>query len=231
MTRLGRLAAALAIAATPAAAFEGTRFDLLWIEPNDPAAMRAIPALLNLPAAWQLGDAAAVLLVEPPGAFELRDHLLSALLDRGAAVLELDASTARGFSADADRNPPPPDAESLLTDLDLGLRELRRYGAGVVVAIGHGLGGEAVLLAAERGLGFVAHAALGPGEPAFIAGPAPPPVEGWVLRAPLLCEALAWAHAASPTPRPTAPDILAREAATQRACVEALATRPLADAR
>ncbi|WP_270939153.1 hypothetical protein, partial [Falsiroseomonas oryzae] len=115
---------ALPLAATPAAAFEHTRFEALWVEPVRPDALRPLPALLNLPAAWRPGDAAAVLLFDPPGAPGLRDALLGALLDRGAAVLELDANTAQGFSADSDHDPPPPTVESLTTDLFAALAEL-----------------------------------------------------------------------------------------------------------
>uniref|UniRef100_UPI001F424FB4 hypothetical protein n=1 Tax=Falsiroseomonas oryziterrae TaxID=2911368 RepID=UPI001F424FB4 len=88
-------------------------------------------------------------------------------------MLELDANAARGFSADSGADPPAPTTQTLPQDLAGALTALRRdVGAGRVVAIGHGLGGEAVMLAAEPGITaaafgaegprFTAHAALGP---------------------------------------------------------------------
>lgn len=231
-----RLAAALALSVgfgASADAFEHTRFESLWITPVAAEALRPVPSLLNLPQGWQSGDAAAVLLFDPPGAHALRDAVLVALLDRGAAVLELDANAAHGFSADSGRDPPPPTRETLLQDLAGALVALRRdAGAGLVVAIGHGLGGEAVMLAADpsvaaaafgaEGPRFTAVAALGPGQPRFAAGPPPPAAEGWSGRAPILCEVLAWAHGAAATPLPEAPEIRAREAVAVAACRAAL---------
>lgn len=228
MMRQACIAAALGLAvAQPAAALEYTRFEALWIAPARAGALRPLPALLNLPPGWQVGDAAAVVLFDPPGPGSLHTQLIAALLGRGAAVLELDANTSYGFSADAEDNPPPPTVESLLTDLGAALAELRRaFAPGLVVAFGHGLGGEAVLRAAASpmagaGGGFVAHVTLGPGEPVFLAGAAPPAAEGWPGRAPMLCEALAFALAAAPTPLDLAAT-RARDAATARACSAAL---------
>jgi pimeloyl-ACP methyl ester carboxylesterase len=126
-------------------------------------------------------------------------------------VLELDANTARGFSAESDRDAPAPTPESLLHDLAGALVALRRdSGAGLVVALGHGLGGEAALLAADgarmaemlgdAGPRFTALGAIGPGAPAFRAGASPPPDEGWASRVPLLCNVLAVAHLGTPAP-------------------------------
>lgn len=229
------LAAGLALtlpAAAPAAATEYTLFRPVMVPTENPAALRSVPSILNVPSGWQPGHAAAVLLFDPPDALPLRDAILSALLDSGAAVLELDANAARGFSSDSAANPPPPTAESLLHDLAGALVALRRdAGAGVVVAVGHGMGGEAALLAAEParlaellgedGPSYAALVSVGPGAPAFRAGTPPGRAEAWAMRAPMLCGVLAFAFGALPTPRPPAAD--PDPAATDRACRLALA--------
>jgi len=242
MRRAAALGLSLSLAA-PAGALEPTRFEALWIAPVGPDALRPVPSLLNLPRGWQPGDAAAVLLIDPPGAHALRDAVLGALLDRGAAVLELDANAARGFSADSDRDPPPPTPHTLLQDLAGALAALHRdTGAGVVVAIGHGLGGAAVMLAADpaiaadafgpEGPRFAAHAALGPGLPRFAAGPRPPAAEAWPARAPQLCQVLAWALGPTTDTPTQGPEARAREEEAMAACRAAFlgggpaATRP-----
>jgi pimeloyl-ACP methyl ester carboxylesterase len=186
--------------------------------------------LVRLPQSWRTGDAAAIMLFHPPAAMPLRNRLVAALLDRGAAVVEVDANVAEGFAADPDAVPVPPTTESLLRDFRAVARALRaEYGPGVVVAMGHGLGGEAALMAADPDLGdtgFAAVASLGPATPAFRAGPPPPPDEAWPLRAPMLCEALAWTHATAATPLTEDPDHRARQAAAERDCGAALLTRP-----
>lgn len=186
------LAGALALSA-PAAAFEHTRFQALDVVATEAGATRRVPAMLNLPAGWQEGGPAAVLLFDPAGAPGLRDALLVALLDAGSAVLELDAATARGFSADSAANPPVPTVGSLVRDLEAARAMLRDQGAGPVVAIGYGLGGAAALLASDGPSGFAARASLGPGEAAFRGG-------GPDMPALPLCHALTFALGAMPTP-------------------------------
>jgi pimeloyl-ACP methyl ester carboxylesterase len=224
---LPALAALAVVLARPSAAFEHTRFQPVVVASEEAAESLRVPATLNIPAGWQPGHGAAVLLFDPPAAPALRDSLLVALLDSGAAVLELDANTAHGFSTEADRDPPPPTAEGLVRDLAGALTFLREDAqAGVVVAIGHGLGGDAVMLAAatrgEKG-GLAAHVSLGPGAPRFATGGPVPAAEGWPHRVPMLCESLAWAAEAVPTPVDPHRAATDRLAETARACAAALA--------
>jgi hypothetical protein len=215
-------------AAMPAAAPAGeqARVESLWLVPvsarHGPAA--PAPALFDAPPGWVPGDAVALVVADRRAAPEgTRDRLGAALLREGAAVLELDAPGARGPAPDDSAAPPgarPPDDP--LPDLFAALAAVRRdAGAGLVVALGHGEGGEAALRvtdegAAVRHLGadgprFAAAGVLGPRRVAFAAGAAPPASEGWPRRAPLLCAALA--RAAEPEPA----------AAVRRDCVAALA--------
>jgi hypothetical protein len=214
--RRATLAATLLLGlAAPAAALEHTRFEPLWIDPafapgEPPAVPYDVPALLNLPPGWMLGDAAAVIIADPPPAQPWPDRLTAALLAAGAAVLELDVFAARGLAPDSDGNPALA-TRDLLADAFGTLLALRREaGAGVVVLLGTGIGGEAALLAGEEAVAarhvgpagprFAAVAGLGPGRPGFAAGVVPPAREAWGQRAPLLCALLARAvaHAALP---------------------------------
>ena len=217
-----------AVAGMPAAVWaeEQARVESLWLVPVSAqhGSAASAPALFDMPPGWAPGDAVALVVADhraaPDGA---RDRLAAALLREGAAVLELGAPGARGPAPDDSTAPPrarrPHDA---LPDLFAALMAVRRdAGAGLVVALGHGEGGEAALRAADEGaaarhLGadgprFVAAGVLGPRRVAFAAGAAPPASEGWPRRAPLLCAALAAAaeHEAA--------------AAVQRDCVAALA--------
>jgi hypothetical protein len=228
--RLAAAAGLAALVAQPAAATEYTRFELLFVPPVRADALRPLPVLLNLPPAWQPGDAAAILLFQPPAAEPLRNRLTGALLQRGAAVLDLEAHVAEGFVADPSATPTPPTVESLLRDLGAAAHALRaEHAPGVMIAIGHGLGGDAVLLAAEPAAGagdFAAVASFGPGAPAFRAGTPPPPGEAWPSRAPLLCETLAYVHAAAATPLEESADLRARQVAAERDCAAALVGTP-----
>lgn len=190
---LARAAVALGlIAAIPAAATEHTVFASVWLRAAPPAP-QAIPALLSMPPAWSPGDAAAVVVSDPAVPGGPRDLLVARLLGDGAAVLELDVFTPRGFSADGGANPPLPDAAALVPDLFAALAQLRREaGAGVVVAIGFGLGGEAAVaaarIAAPDGEGFAAGIDAGPHAMRFAAGSPPPAKEAWPMRLAPLCE-------------------------------------------
>jgi hypothetical protein len=195
----GVAAAVSALLTAPAAAQDLTRFELVWLPPLRAEAARSVPSLLNLPEGWRAGDAIAVVLFDPPAPAPLQDRIVGALLGHGAAVLEIDAASPLGFFMESDANPPPATVEELAATLTAALAALRRsHGAGLAVAIGYGLGGDAALVAS--GAGFAAHASLGPGAAMFRLGPAPPEAEAWPRRAPLLCEALAWAQAAAATP-------------------------------
>lgn len=197
------------VAAIPAAATEHTVFASVWLHPVAPAPS-AVPALLSMPPAWSPGDAAAVVVSDPAVPGGPRDLLVARLLGDGAAVLELDVFTPRGFSADSGANPPLPDAMALLPDLFAALAELRRdHGVGVVVAIGFGLGGEAAIAAARvappDGRGFAAGIDVGPRVMRFAAGPPPPAAEAWPARLAALCDVVG---------------------ASGRGCVAALGGRP-----
>jgi hypothetical protein len=192
-----RLAAALlASLAAPAGAAEPPLVIPLFVE-VPPVQGAAGPgcvgtAILTAPGGWSPGDAAAVVLADHERPDPARDRLTGALLAEGAAVLEL---AARGLCGGA-AGPVPA--------LFAALRTLRREAAaGLVVAIGHGPGGEAALEAVAEaraaahlgrsGERFAAAARLGADRAVFAPGPAPPAAEAWPLRARLLCATLAGA--------------------------------------
>jgi hypothetical protein len=106
----------------------------------------------------------------------MRTALRAALLSDEAAVLE-----------------PPGDAcgEALLPWLSAASTALRKVlGAGLQVAIALDCKGEAIFRAADVPLvtvGPVAMVAIQDGKADFAPGIAPPPEEGWPLRAPILC--------------------------------------------
>jgi hypothetical protein len=166
---------------------ENTQFLPVWLGPGSDALHFGAPALLNLPPGWSQGDAGVV--VAPGGAWApgARDRLVAGLLDAGAAVLELNRPR-EGL----------PGEDPLRRDLAEALATLHAgFGAGLVVLLGEGEGGEAALAvgadAAGRGRAHLAAAIrLGP-EPAFLAGQVSPE-EAWPARAPLLCEVLAVAQ-------------------------------------
>jgi hypothetical protein len=181
------LAASLSLAvAMPGQAgpLDDARVEPLWLS------TRSTLALLTVPQGWALGDAAAVV-VDGQGVEERRRAVV-ALVGEGAAVLTLDSHPTSS---------PTADAGEMVPELLGALQALRRdAGAGLVVALGHGAGGEAALMAAREemaapqlgrgGPRFAAAASLGPGWPAFAAGASPPAYEAWSTRAPLLCAAL-----------------------------------------
>lgn len=197
------LTAALACpAAAGAGATEYTRMEPVWIDAVSPdgTAGHTIPALLNVPPAWMVGDAAVVVLSDGPWPGLARERMVAALLGEGAAVLELDVTTARGFSPENATMGPPATAEELLPDVRGVADTLRRdAGAGLVVAVGHGAGGDAAVLAADleraarppaAGPAIAAAASLGPGPGQFALGGAATG-QGWQTRARLLCGVLA----------------------------------------
>jgi hypothetical protein len=186
--------ALLALLAAPAAA-QVARFDVLWVPPARDGAL-PVATLVTLPPLWQNGDAAVVLLFDPPAPLARRHAVVEALLAEGAAVVELDPNTAQGFSPESDADPPPPTPASLREDLDAALWVLAQgWTHGLLVAIGHGQGAEVVLEAArEAGSWLAAAVGLTPDGPVFQAGTPPRASEGWPLRAPLLCRAVARAE-------------------------------------
>ena len=187
---------ALQTGAVPERAVAGQQIEALWIGHGgaDHEAGGEVPGLLTAPPAWTSGDAAAVVIGDAPGDERTRARLFDALLAGDAAVLELDARSPGhqppGGGAAASAPLRPRDLQPRLFGALLALR--RDYGAGLVVAIGFGPVGEAVLsggdeAAAARRLGdtgprFAALAFLGPGQPRFVAGATPPPDENWPAR-------------------------------------------------
>lgn len=210
-------AAAAASLATPVAATaqqftEHTRLEVLPLqlavagEALHPAADGDIAALLHVPGGWSVLDAAAILIDDPAWPASARYRLLTALLDQGAAVLELNPRSTTGRGADSTFAAHPSGGSNVLDALFGALVALKtEAGAGLVVAFGYGTTGDAALPAAEeatadRHLGFprglegprfAALGRVGLGRPAFTAGAALPEAEQWPLRAPLLCKLLA----------------------------------------
>jgi len=190
---------------TPAPAQEQTRTEPLYVQPAGQGGTAGIPTpgLLHLPPGWTVGDAAAVVLSDGPWPALARERLTAGLLGEGAAVLEMDADAARGVSPDNDVVAPPPKAAELVPDVRGAVDALQRdAGAGLVVALGHGVGGAAALLAAAAarlrpgGDGLAAGVYLGPGPAAFALGgvPSEGPMgvhRGWPTRAARLCDVLA----------------------------------------
>ncbi|MGK7866492.1 hypothetical protein [Falsiroseomonas sp. E2-1-a20] len=192
-SRLSALALAFAagLAAAPVLADEYTTFHHLEVTSAASPDCRT-GMLLNLPPSWQVGDGAIVLLTMRPLRDAAYDLLVSALLSEHAAVLELvplrcDASHGEHASA----------VESARGALEAMAQTL---GAGLVVAIGYGTGGAAVLDVLHRpeaGLPdpdrprYVAAVALGGGPPVFALGHPLPAQEQAPSRIALLCRALA----------------------------------------
>lgn len=169
-----------------------------------------LPGLLTTPPGWAPGDAAVVLLPARYPAERLHLRLAEALLAEGAALLEVDPDAARGLSPESAATAPEGAmaGEALLPDLLGALAALRRHpGAGLVAVIGLGEGGAgAAALAAVSdaaaarlppgaGAGYAAAIALTERGAGFAPGAPPSAAEAWPLRAPLLCEAVAWAAA------------------------------------
>lgn len=173
--------------ALPSVAGEPARVETLRIEPGAAASLGGTPAaydgLLTKPLGWSVRDPAVVVLWEEPGAEALRSRVIDALLDEGAAVLELDPHAARGVSPENAHAPPPPTARELLPDLFAAISALHRSARvdGEVAAVGYGAAGSAAMrLAASEataalhvgadGPRFAGTIALGPGRPAFALG-------------------------------------------------------------
>jgi hypothetical protein len=187
------LAAMAGLSAEARASVQGggeyTQFLPVWLNPDAGTPEHPVPALLNIPQGWQVGDAAVVLAKGRDMPDRMRHAVTSALLDSGAAVLELyvepghEADLAGSF------------ADALVT-LRIG------FGAGLVAAAGHGLGGPATLDAAQLmrpGVGgYNAAVVLDEDAPRVARGEVPPPSEVWTIRAPLFCEALTVAMGHSP---------------------------------
>ena len=214
-----KTAAAIAVllAAGPAQA-QYAAIDLVWaaplVEDGGPRPCARM-LVLTAPRDWADGDA-AVLVLAPEGMVEAARPIVGALVAEQAAVL--DYSSGFGGCDAATTVAPDPVGEALG-----GLVALKEAGAGLVVAVGLGSAGRAVLDATReevvaRFLGpggprFAAAAALmGPGPPTFRMGSAPAAEDRWAERVPLFCAT-----------------ITAREGpAAQAACLAALGPAPTA---
>ena len=190
-SRLAGLVLAAAFATLPVLADEHPSFHHLEVASVDaPACRQAM--LLNLPPAWQVGDGAIVLLSMRTQQDPVYDLLLSALLSEHAAVLELvplrcDPALGEHESAVA----------TALVALDATTQLL---GAGLVVAVGYGGGGAAVLDVLRQPQAnppgpnkprYVAAVALGGGPPVFALQGRLPAQEQASSRIASLCRALA----------------------------------------
>lgn len=182
-----RLAAALAagLLTAPALAEEYTSYHNLEITSPAAPGCRA-GMLLNEPASWQSDDGAVVLLTLGRPYDTARDVLVSALLQEGAAVLELVPFACDGRAGGRD---------AVVASARGALEAMTAVaGAGMVVAIGYGPGGAAVLdVVREPSVGphYAAAVAMGEGEPAYVLGPARRPEEDAPSRLAALCRALA----------------------------------------
>lgn len=182
----------------PAAANEPwAGLDLLWVQPaSEPGAPRhcARFLVLNLPRDWMAGDAAVAIFTTEGGRSAMHP-IVDALLPELPAVLEVPLHLV----AECHVAPAEPAAEVLGAVDALHVTA----GAGLVVAIGIGSMGPAVLAAtredvAARYLGphgwrLAAAVALDGDAPARFALGAPAAADEWADRAPLLCDALATA--------------------------------------
>lgn len=198
--RFHAAAAALATAALlapPPAAAQFAALDLVWVRPlaaEDAPRPCTRMLLLTAPRDWAEGDAAVVVLA-PEGMAIAAREVGAALVAEEAAVL--DYVSGFGGCGDVSSVAPDPVGEALG-----GLLALKEAGAGLVVAVGLGPSGPAVLEAAREevaarfigpgGPRFAAAAALmGEGPAAFRMGRAPAAEDRWADRAPLLCATIA----------------------------------------
>ncbi|WP_372623940.1 MFS transporter [Falsiroseomonas sp.] len=148
--------------------------------------------LLSLPSSWRAGDGAVVLMTVGQTHDAVRDVLISALLSEHAAVLEL-------VPVRCDTTPAAQDGiiAGAIGALDAMTRTM---GGGMVVAIGYGPGGKAMLdvvrepaadLLGANGPRYAAAVAIADGEPAFALGEPLPVQEDAPSRLAALCRALA----------------------------------------
>ncbi len=182
-------------AANPISTEPFAGLDLLWVRPATEAQETLHCArllVLNLPRDWVVGDAAVAIFADDPADHAVR-RLAEALLLELAAVLEVPQRTAEGC-----RVPPA----SPVADVLGAVRALRvDASAGLVVGIGVGSSGPAVLAATGDEVAARLLGADGPrlaagialdrdGQASFALG-APPEGQAWTDRVKLLCAALA----------------------------------------
>lgn len=213
---LALLAASLVV--PPALADEYTTYQYLEVAPGALQPCRS-GMLLSLPSSWRAGDGAVVLMTVGRTHDAARDVLVSALLSEHAAVVELVPVRCGGVPAAQDGV-----VAGATGALDATTRTM---GAGLVVAIGYGPGGKAMLnivrepaagLLGTKGPRYAAAIAIGDGTPAFALGEPPPAQEDALPRLAALCRALtAMVGGLGATPERAA------QAATAETCIAAMA--------
>jgi hypothetical protein len=190
-SRIAAVLLAASLAAPPAFAGEYTTYQFLDVPAGALQPCRA-GMLLSLPESWQSGDGAVVLLTTGQTHDAMRDVLVSALLSEHAAVLELVPVRCEAVTAVQD---------GVIAGAIDGFDAMTRtMGSGMVVAIGYGPGGKAILdvvrapaaglLGANRPH-YAAAVAIGDGPAAFALGEPLPVQEEAPSRLAALCRALA----------------------------------------
>jgi hypothetical protein len=190
-----RLAAAMLTASLLMRPALGGEFTTHYFLEPPPGALQPCRAgmLLTLPAAWQSGDGAVVLLTTERRGDPLHDALVAALLfEEHAAVLELGAVRCGGTSEGQD---------GMVAGATDALAAMTRLiGSGMVVAVGSGSGAREMLdvfrtpaadLLGADGPRYAAAVAIGDGAPVFALGAPLPAREGAARRLAALCRALA----------------------------------------
>jgi hypothetical protein len=188
-SRIAAAVLAVALLAPPAAA--GDFMDHQYLEAMPGASHCRTGMLLSLPASWDTGDGAVVLMTMGEVHDRTRDALLSTLLAEEAAVLELAPPRCEG--APAAQNAIRGAAVEALEAMTLTM------GAGMTVLIGHGPGARAILDIAQAPADdparaqrprYAAALALGDGPAAFAPVGAGHMSEAGRARLALLCGAL-----------------------------------------
>jgi hypothetical protein len=197
---LAAMALATGLAGAAGAASPGitehTRFLPVWLDRGDRLHAEAPMALLNLPPGWDPGDAIAILAPGGDWPIGLRDRLVAALLDAGAAVLEM------GWPATAEL------PETVRAQIAAAILAARfQLGGGLILVIGRAeAGSHALAVAGELhepdGAPMAAALRLGPG-PARFAIADVPGMFAFPERPALLCALLAGVQPAGE------PDVLA----------------------
>jgi hypothetical protein len=217
-SRIAAAVLAASLVVPPALADEYTAYQYLEVTSGALQPCRT-GMLLSLPPSWQVGDGAVVLLTVGHAHDAVRDVLVSALLSEHAAVLEL-------VPVRCDTAPAAQDSviASAIDALDVMTRTM---GTGMVVAIGYGPGGKAILdvvrepaagLLSANGPRYAAAVALGDGAADFALGGPLPVQDGAPSRLAALCRTLAAVVGGmGATPERAAP------AAASETCIAAMA--------
>lgn len=170
LVRAAALLATTLATALPAMGNEHTVFAMLSIDDADAPERCPVVGLLAVPAGWQFGDAAAVVIAPAPASGH--DSLIAELLGETTAILEI-ADTARC------RTEIPLLAKAALAEA---------IGPGSLVAIGYEAAGDLALQASRHG--FLAGVGVSATAVRIAAGPPAPPEEQMARRWPQFCAAL-----------------------------------------